>query len=328
MSIKIAHSSINENGKISNGQAGDNNGKEVCIRAWWDKDWDFVIRFKDKKLAEKMAQAMEAMVANDNVGYGQDRRNTLLIEAEKVGWNIAKITTPCECDCSSAATVAAICAGVPKNAVYVGGNCATTRTLRTRLNDTGLVQITSEARLTGSDDYAIRGDIYLKEGSHVIVALEDGPKVNAPSVVKPETTYKNGDIIQLKPNATYYNGKAIPSWVFKKTLYYRGTNSQGIKFSTLKIGAVTGVITPDMILTNQQTENKVETTAPTPAVKTYKNGDIIQLKPNATYYNGKAIPAWVLKKTLYYRGTNSQGIKFSILKVGAVTGVITPDMIL
>ena len=58
------------------------------------------------------------------------------------------------------------------------------------------------------------------------------------------------------------------------------------------------------------------------ATKTYKDGDIIKLKPNATYWNGKSIPAWVFEKTLYYRGKNENGIIFSILKTGDITGVV------
>ena len=61
-------------------------------------------------------------------------------------------------------------------------------------------------------------------------------------------TLKDGDIIKLKDNATYYNGKAIPSWVKTKTLYYRGSNKNGVIFSTLKTGAITGVVVPSMII--------------------------------------------------------------------------------
>lgn len=53
---------------------------------------------------------------------------------------------------------------------------------------------------------------------------------------------KVGDIITLKKGATYSNGKSIPSWVFSKTLYYRGVNANGIIFSTQKTGAVTGTV--------------------------------------------------------------------------------------
>lgn len=58
----------------------------------------------------------------------------------------------------------------------------------------------------------------------------------------PTTTLNNGDIVKLKDGCTYYNGQSIPSWVRSKTLYYRGKNKNGLIFSTLKSGAVTGTV--------------------------------------------------------------------------------------
>ena len=37
MAVKIGHASIDERGKISGGKAGDQTGKEVCIRDWYNK---------------------------------------------------------------------------------------------------------------------------------------------------------------------------------------------------------------------------------------------------------------------------------------------------
>lgn len=51
-----------------------------------------------------------------------------------------------------------------------------------------------------------------------------------------------GDKIKLDPKATYVNGKKIPNWVKKSTLYYRGKNADGIIFSTKKTGSITGVV--------------------------------------------------------------------------------------
>lgn len=55
-------------------------------------------------------------------------------------------------------------------------------------------------------------------------------------------TLKEGQIITLKAGSTYHDGKSIPSWVFGKTLYYRGHNAKGIVFSTQKTGAITGIV--------------------------------------------------------------------------------------
>jgi flagellum-specific peptidoglycan hydrolase FlgJ len=59
--------------------------------------------------------------------------------------------------------------------------------------------------------------------------------------------------------------------------------------------------------------------------KTLKVGDIITLKPDARYYNGKSIPNWVKKMKIYYRGENEKGIIFSILKIGAITGIVKKE---
>lgn len=57
-----------------------------------------------------------------------------------------------------------------------------------------------------------------------------------------EDALQIGDKISLDANATYYNGKTIPNWVKKSTLYFRGDNSNGAIISTLKIGAITGTV--------------------------------------------------------------------------------------
>ena len=62
--------------------------------------------------------------------------------------------------------------------------------------------------------------------------------------------------------------------------------------------------------------------------KELKEGDVIQLKPGTTYWNGKSIPSWVLKKTLYFRGRNNNGVIFSILKTGAITGVVKEENVI
>ena len=61
---------------------------------------------------------------------------------------------------------------------------------------------------------------------------------------------KEGDRITLTSDSVYYNGKAIPGWVKKKTLYFRGIadDKKNYKFSTLKIGPVTGVVDPKYVV--------------------------------------------------------------------------------
>lgn len=92
--------------------------------------------------------------------------------------------------------------------------------------------------------------------------INNEPVVTPPATPTPVTTptntgvttladikkLKNGAKVKLTSNAKYYNGKAVPNWVKKSTLYYRGINNSGVIISTKKTGAVTGVVKPEFIL--------------------------------------------------------------------------------
>ena len=61
-------------------------------------------------------------------------------------------------------------------------------------------------------------------------------------------TFTIGQIIQLKSGAKYTSGKSIPNWIINtKTLYVRSITKYGIAFSTLKTGAITGIVSPNYI---------------------------------------------------------------------------------
>lgn len=186
MAIKIGHSSKDERGQFTGGTAGDQTGKEVCIRNWYNGDWDFVARFRDRAKAEKAARACEAACSNPNVGYDKGQRNTLRAEARKVDFQLDKIGMPCESDCSSFMGVCVEAAGIQ----LPEGNGPTTSTLRKVLEQTGEFEIlTHEKYLTG-DAYLMRSDILCKEGEHTVMALENGSKATAeaPAVKLEEPT--------------------------------------------------------------------------------------------------------------------------------------------
>lgn len=172
MPVKIGHASINENGKVSGGAPGDQTRKEICIRNWYNKPWGAVIRAKDTALADRMAVACETICVNDLVGYSQNRRNSLHDEARKVGYDLKKIKTPCEADCSSFVTVCAIASGVTE--LEYEGNAPTTRTMIKSFFKTGKFTILTETQYTHSDKYLKRGDILIKEGSHTVMVLTNG----------------------------------------------------------------------------------------------------------------------------------------------------------
>ena len=85
-----------------------------------------------------------------------------------------------------------------------------------------------------------------------------------PSTPTVPDNLKPGDVIKLVSGATYVDGKAIPGWVFKSTLYCRGFRGDDVVFSTLKTGAVTGVVKKTSI---QGFEGTIAPSTPHPTTK-------------------------------------------------------------
>lgn len=176
MDVKIGHASIDENGRASGGKAGDSTGKEVCIRQWYSKPWQYYLECTDSKIANAAAAYMEQICNNNNVGYDQSERLTLYNQL-KIHKNVSKLT-PCECDCSSLVACCYIMAGLNISPACTTGN------LRSALMSTGkFVTHTGRSYLTKSDR-AKRGGIYLKEGAHVVMVLENGTSSNISSCQK------------------------------------------------------------------------------------------------------------------------------------------------
>ena len=175
MGIRIGHASISENGTTS-GKAGDQTGKEVCIREWYSKPWDYMAIHPDAKVREKHAAAVESACKNDNIGYnwfGENDRNSLYRLAKAVKFDLSKVGK-CNCDCSSLQNVAAAASG--SGATY-GSNGWTTSTMKAALVALGYKIITASAYLKNSE-YCVRGAIYVKAGSHTVTGLDNGANAN------------------------------------------------------------------------------------------------------------------------------------------------------
>ena len=203
MAKYIAHSSIDERGKATGGQAGDQTGKEVLISAWYSRPWNQFFRIENDKVRKQFGNNMIDLANNPAVGYNQNQRNTLLTQAEKVNFNFSKITTKCNSDCSSGVTICllgAIYTVLGKDAynrakavMVAGGNCATTSSFKGRvagLTDVKVTLYTSTA-YTGSTAKAVFGDIYNKSGSHIVAYVDDDKKVGlTPATTATTTTSK------------------------------------------------------------------------------------------------------------------------------------------
>lgn len=182
MSVLIGHASIDENGRASGGQAGDQTGKEVCTRSWYAGSWDVVLRPVSAVDAEKMAAACEALCRGNLVGYDQGQRNTLWDELEKVGWDAAKLKVKCETDCSAFVSACARCAGIDIPRVALGGgkyNAPVTQTMRGAFTSTGAFRVLTDAKYLTGEAHLKRGDVLVRESGHTAMVLGSGAQAGA-----------------------------------------------------------------------------------------------------------------------------------------------------
>lgn len=101
MDVKIGSARIDENGNISGGKAGDQTGKEVSEQSYYTHSRGWVcLRPYDANMASKLSIAMRAACSNENIGYDQSQRTTVITQLKAVG-TLGRINTKCEADCSS-----------------------------------------------------------------------------------------------------------------------------------------------------------------------------------------------------------------------------------
>ena len=149
--------------------------------------------------------------------------------------------------------------------------------------------------------------------------FDESGKVIYPEVKAEEpaaTGFKIGDAVKIKANATYASGASIPNWVKETTVYVRDIRDNGdIVFSTVKTGAVTGVISPLFLTKYTETAEEKE--------NTLKVGAVVTLTSDAKYADGSSIKDFVFKSKLYVREIRRDGnVVISTLQTGAITGVV------
>ena len=182
--IKIGQASRDERGKYSAGRAGDQDGQEVAIRAWYNRPWNKVLRPKNPVIAGRIAAAMEDACRNDNIGYDQYERTTLYDLCKANGWNIKAVNRPCETDCSALVAVCVNAAGVRvSGSIYTGNESAA-------LLKTGEFELLEAPKYLITDEYLRRGDVLLYEFHHTAIALENGSR--AGNEVQKKPSFKLG----------------------------------------------------------------------------------------------------------------------------------------
>lgn len=220
MAVLIGHASIDENGKIQGTTAGDQTGKEICTRSWYNKPWNVYLECLDDALAEKAATFMEQICADADFGYSQPNRwkgyNSIINNGRKVAGAKGDF------DCSSLVLSCYIFAGLSIAASGYTGN------MKSILVGTGKFKAYTDSAHLTSDAYAKRGGIYLKESSHVVMALSNGSKASASS------SGGSGAALSSAGNKMYV-GKGIGTATAKTNMNVRAGSNTGSK----SIGGVT-----------------------------------------------------------------------------------------
>lgn len=180
---KIGHASLGSNGKTTGDKAGDQ-GREVCTTSYYKRSWNYVLRPKDKNIAELIATQCEKGCANQHIGYNQQKRNSLRTQAKLVGMQLDRIAKDCDCDCSSFMSVCCECAGVP--IPYTNNNAPTTSSMRTAFMNTGYFDLLTDKKYLDSDKYLKRGDILVAVGQHTVMMLEDGIMADISKIETPK----------------------------------------------------------------------------------------------------------------------------------------------
>ena len=194
--MRIGHASIDENKKSRGGQSGDQTGKEVCIRSFYQKPWSYLLRCKDPSKAEKMADACETMCQNDCIGYDQGGRLSLNKELKLIAYDYKRLRVPCECDCSSFMTVCAQCAGI--DIPYPSGNAPTTSNMVKIFTGTGMFDLITSG--INSEFNLKRGDILVGQpATHTVMVLDDGePPVSIQNRRTVKKGMKGSDVVLIQ----------------------------------------------------------------------------------------------------------------------------------
>lgn len=277
----ISNVSGDERGKLAGGKAGDQTGNEWRIRSWYNRPWLCVLRHPNAEVRKCLAKLARAGALNDMIGYDQgtvgnsEDRYSFWYQLKAVGFDPAKIVTPCETDCSAAEAAMAKAVG------YILGIAALknisiylyTGNMRANFKAAGFQVLTDSKYLT-SDAYLLEGDVLLNDNHHVATNLDNGSKAGATGDTKTDTGSGSGSgtTLNRSPKWTGYvdaDELNVRTWA--------GTENGTCSFSPLYEGEAVEV-------------------CDTVKVSTGKDWYYIRKKVNGTYKYGFVSAAYIVKK--------------------------------
>lgn len=93
----IVHASINENGEVKNGKPGDQTGKEICTRSYYNKPWDCVLRYvgEDVKIQADNYMAVGRAAVNSTLNVRSAPNTSAMKIGEFAANDVIYITGKC-----------------------------------------------------------------------------------------------------------------------------------------------------------------------------------------------------------------------------------------
>jgi len=229
--VMVGSARHNEFGDISGGKPGDqlqastpDYSGECSMQEWYMHPLGWVVvRAKTEEQRQKIAQDMEYICNNPNIGYDQPRDQSLYKAAKPYGFNASCVDTPCDTDCARAVRVCVLYAGIDCPDFY-------TATEVNVLKSTGQFDVLTESKYTDSPDYLLRGDILVTRAKgHTVVVLSDGQYAH-------KDAQKDADIYEITGNTVNMRTGPSTDWPVLQVL----KKGEQVKGSSVKDGWLQG----------------------------------------------------------------------------------------
>jgi len=187
--VRIGQATSGEKGKLRGGQAGDQTGGEVSFANWsyasgnQYNSWKYVFRAKDASARLKIAQAVIDACNNNHIGYDQNSpdRKSCFKAAEKVNFDLSKITTNCELTCSELANVAIAAAGL--TSYLPVSKAAYVETLKAKLLNSSEFIVFTDSVYVAKSNKLLPGDILIS-GTHTAIVVKIAGKKSIDVIAK------------------------------------------------------------------------------------------------------------------------------------------------
>lgn len=222
----ISNCGHDENNKYHGGAAGDQTGGEWTLRSWYNRPWDCVLRYPDKKVAQAIANEAIDAANNNNIGYDQWQRTTFWNQLVTAGYKASKIGTKCEADCSAGAMAIVKAVGYQLGIKKLQNvQLVTTPYMKKELQAAGFEVLTFSKYRT-SEAYLEPGDILLNwaPNGHTTIEVGTGKK-NTETTTAPTTGGKCiVELTELKKGMKSTEVKSLQ--ILLKAAGYKGADKK------------------------------------------------------------------------------------------------------